>query len=289
MKDIEDSAPLEWLHITGGEPFLFQGNLREIIEAGKEYGVSNIGTATNTFWAVSREVAVDTLSVMKKAGMTGLCVSADYFHQAHIPLERVRNALHATKYLNLNGHSYVTRCFIGSRETECLENRETGVIIDEIEDCGIPVAEVPLRQLGRGARYESSNECQLEGPCEELCICLGETGPRAPQMVYVDACGLVQICYGLTIGTLEKRSLRGILTGYDSSQDVVIDTIARIGPAGLLPLAERSGYQRKQSYVNKCHLCYDVRTFLVPYHPSTLSPLECYPRPWRKTDVKSQD
>lgn len=287
LEDIKDYVKLEWLHITGGEPFLFQQNLTEIIKIGKRYGITNIGTVSNAFWATSREIAVEILSKLKDAGLTGLCVSADYFHQLGVPLDRVKNVIYAMKYLNLNGHSYIVSCFIGSRKTKCrenkkeeiIQNKETEKIINEIKEiCGpIPIAEVYVRPIGRGSTYGNWDNGIIEGYCDELCVCLGDIGPMKPQMVYIDCYKLVQICYGIIIGNVNKKSFKNVLTEYDSSQNIIIDTITQNGPIGLLSLAENFGYKRKNTYLNKCHLCYDTRKFLTPFYPNILSPRECYP------------
>ena len=209
LDDIQDIFHLEWLHVTGGEPFLFQNSLMEIIKIGKDHGISNIGTVTNAFWATSRDIAIRLLDKFKDAGLTGLCVSADSFHQAYIPLERIKNAIHAMKYLNLNGHSFVVSCFIGPTKRDSPQDKKTLAILEELKDFGIPLAEVFVRPLGKGLSvYGYGDNGSIDGPCEELCVCLGDIGFQEPQMVYVDPYGFVQICYGLTAGSIKKKSFK---------------------------------------------------------------------------------
>jgi len=56
----------------------------------------------------------------------------------------------------------------------------------------------------------------------------------------------------------------------------IVDALREQGPVGLLRLAEACGYQREE-YVQKCHLCWQVRKFLRPHHPDIPRPAEAYP------------
>ena len=61
------------------------------------------------------------------------------------------------------------------------------------------------------------------------------------------------------------------------------------GPIGLTRISEASGFVlREGGYVDKCHLCQDVRTYLRPLFPDVLCPDNYYPpMPNRETSDNS--
>jgi hypothetical protein len=73
----------------------------------------------------------------------------------------------------------------------------------------------------------------------------------------------VDVCWHLSIGNAKETPLSRIITEYDWQRNPLIKALAEEGPMGLLkrqkPLARRFD---KSEYVNKCHLCVEVRKHL---------------------------
>ena len=102
-------STMEWISISGGEPFLFPEMLKEIISSAAKAGL-HTECVTNCFWAETETAAVKTLQTLKHAGLEVLNISADDFHQEHLPFEYVGNCYRASLRLGLKP---VIMCTVG--------------------------------------------------------------------------------------------------------------------------------------------------------------------------------
>lgn len=84
------------LALTGGEPFYNLENLGQIADYARRRGFI-VSVVTNTFWATSREAALDTLRNLPAIQM--LSFSTDVYHQKAIPLDCIKNAIWAARKL----------------------------------------------------------------------------------------------------------------------------------------------------------------------------------------------
>ncbi|MCL6451396.1 MAG: radical SAM protein, partial [Acetobacteraceae bacterium] len=82
---IEDSARYrlyERVVATGGEPFLYPGELAALARSARENGVG-FRVVTSAFWATSKKVAKERLKALGRE--TQVAVSADAYHQEYVP------------------------------------------------------------------------------------------------------------------------------------------------------------------------------------------------------------
>lgn len=86
--------------ITGGEPFLDLGLLRDVIAHGTALG-ADVSCVSNGYWATSPEKARTLLTDLKRAGLGLLAVSTSRFHQQFVKLQRVERALRAARDIGL--------------------------------------------------------------------------------------------------------------------------------------------------------------------------------------------
>jgi MoaA/NifB/PqqE/SkfB family radical SAM enzyme len=91
---------VRWISFTGGEPLLLPEMLRRLIGYASEKGLKT-ECVTNCFWASTEEEALMHLGRLKDAGLDVINISADDFHQRHIPFDRVRNCYRAAERLGL--------------------------------------------------------------------------------------------------------------------------------------------------------------------------------------------
>ena len=82
--------------ITGGEPFLYFQRLLQVVEACRTQ-VLRPTVFTSAYWATSGEIAAGKLKQLAHAGLTGITVSTDEYHQERVPLANVSRVLHAAK------------------------------------------------------------------------------------------------------------------------------------------------------------------------------------------------
>ena len=86
----------------------------------------------------------------------------------------------------------------------------------------------------------------------------------------------MSFCGGMTIGKAEEVLEEGI----DFERKIILKMLSR-SVGEFLQWAENLGYKRKKEYINKCHICLDIRKFLVVEKGmefEELQPVEFYKR-----------
>ncbi len=94
IADARKLRSLESISITGGEPFLFFSDLREIIGFARSLGLSS-EVVTNSFWATSHDAALARLRELQHLGLRRFVTSLDEYHAEFVAPTRVRNAVRA--------------------------------------------------------------------------------------------------------------------------------------------------------------------------------------------------
>lgn len=278
---LEQVKGIEWVSIHGGEPFIYFDTLVGIVKRAKELEIGDIWVMTNCYWARTDKVAQNKLSVLKDAGCTHIWISADAFHQAFIPLERVKTTLKAARSLNFP-NIIVNSLFLGDERDDNDYNNRTRRIISDLGDMEDVITKwesfsigVSLSVVGRAA--EKLTPClKKKGVPGGGCILPPYLGGdlKNPQAFEVDSFGWVLLCPGVSVGNAKKKLLSTIIEEYDPSTIPVLEKIGEEGPKGLLKEAVAKGFKPGQ-YVDECHLCYEVRKFLRGDYP-TLVPEICY-------------
>ena len=86
--------------------------------------------------------------------------------------------------------------------------------------------------------------------------------------------GMATNCSGVIIGDARETTLAQLHSDPDWSQNDILRTLADHGPVGLLDMAPE--FEPRETYAQKCELCWEVRSHLAPSYPETLAPPECY-------------
>lgn len=100
IKSSEKVKSIEEIGITGGEAFLNYPMLLDLIEYISQVG-KRASIMTNGFWANDYEVTYNKLKKLKEKGLYSIGTSCDYFHLKYIPIENLKNLLHASKELSI--------------------------------------------------------------------------------------------------------------------------------------------------------------------------------------------
>ncbi|MFB0557787.1 MAG: radical SAM/SPASM domain-containing protein [Candidatus Bathyarchaeia archaeon] len=249
---------VEWISFTGGEPFLLPETLASLVGYASERGF-HTECVTNCFWAETKNDAFVCLEELMGAGLDAINISADDFHQRHIPFERVGNCYEAAKSLGLK---IIIMC--ASAKSSKLRIRDIAKLLGEegIHVIGEGRLRGPLSALavetgfvpvGRGAEIPEEEwligEGAIEGPCGDVLRDVG-IAPSGRVLPCCSAAGQVEEA---TLGNARVNGLREIVES--ACKNPVFRALSRDGPAGL---AESHGVSLKEGYVNRCHLCYDV-------------------------------
>jgi MoaA/NifB/PqqE/SkfB family radical SAM enzyme len=239
---------------TGGEPFYDLQRLKAALAFTDSRGM--LPTAvTNAFWAESRERALEVLKELSELRV--ISVSADGYHQAQIPFERVQNALLAAKELGLVYDAAV--CTEDENDPEYLRLlSRLEQVIDKDR-----ISTITTFPGGRAlARIKSFHyEMTTERPAT---ACTGASTPTVFPDGRVYACiGPVidlKTCHPLLLGNLKEKPLAEMLDA--AEVNLVVHLLRVWGPGRLLALLEEKGYGAKlpRLFVKNgmCNLCYSL-------------------------------
>ena len=253
---------------TGGEPLLKMHDVKQAIGYAHQHRLWT-RIVTNSFWATTPDVALRTLGDLKQAGLCEINLSCDDLHQEHIPLERVRNAFHAAKKLDLPiliAHKQVKNGritpesiadFLGVELTEYKEGEENPTTNLYSSSLTVPVGHganpidpdddiiYPSSESAWSAPCSGILSSIIISPAKEVRICCGMIDQRVPE---------------LTVGSLYEQTLAEIVC--QANTDLIANWLALEGPYGIMSFIREKEPQIdfQKRYVNHCHLCNDLFT-----------------------------
>jgi len=238
------------LGFSGGEPFLLQNDLVEIVRFARTFQPLRIECNTAVYWANSVKAARYRLQPLRDAGLDRLTISTDDFHTEFIRLENVQIALEVAQEVGLDVvlNSVVTK-----------KTRSQADI---------------LQALGQAAANVEHSEwaCQPSGVATDF-IPLGDLflEPGIPQ----DACpapnfvirpeGDAYFCCSpsgwkpeLNLGNARHEPLDLLWSRFCGRE--LNHILMQEGPCGFIPAIERDGRRQllHTHYVDVCHLCHHI-------------------------------
>ena len=274
---------LTGIHIGGGEPLLRPKLIAYTIKKLNEYLVPIEYVETNAFWCYNDERTEATFNLLKEAGLHSILVSISPFHLEYVPREKTDRAIRiGKKVFGPNQVIIYTEFF--HRQFAELDPKQTVPLEDYITAIGaenapmtfaseynlIPNGRVPVQLGDQFARQPAS-------------AFWGETCKReitSPYHIHIDLYGhyISGLCAGISLGS--AFDLESIYGGLDLSQRPILTMLYEEGVQALFKWAvEQHGYKElSEGYIAKCHLCLDIRRFLVSKqcgYPE-LAPIEFY-------------
>jgi len=257
IDQISKIPSVEWVSFTGGEPFLMPETLRNLIMYTSEKGLKT-ECVTNCSWAESGERAENILKRLVDAGLDFINLSADDFHQRHIPFSRIRNCYEAAKKIGLR---MVIMCAV-SKSSELTVDRiarllgEDDIRIiggEEIEAPAALAVETGFLPVGRGEAIPESEWVVGREPADGPCGAVLRDVAIAPGGVLLPCCSVAGVLGSVRLGNVGKESL-GALISKAWGRDV-FRVLSQEGPAGL---RRRMDLEERVDYVNRCHACVDA-------------------------------
>ena len=213
------------------------------------------GAVSNAYWATAPEDALLWLRPLAEAGLSDLLLSEDAHHWSGEGT-LVRNAAAAAAELGINTGTIVIRDAPDSVEASPSAK-------------GATIKGGAVRFRGRAATLTDG----LPGrPWNELDTCPHEE-LISPKRVHIDPFGYVHLCQGLAIGNLFSTPLAALLARYEPERHPICGRLLSGGPAAL---AREYALPHAESYVDECHLCYEMRALLRSRFPEYLAPDQMY-------------
>lgn len=249
------------VHIGGGEPLLDPAGLSEVLAAAAESGEGIEYVETNSAWFRDLDSAVELLAGLRGRGMPALLVSLSPFHNEAIPFRQVKGVMEACRRAGVRVLPWVMDFY---DELESLGDERPHALAEFRERFGGDyLRNLPRRywvHLGGRAAYTFAGVYGLSpladvlarsGPCRELVN---------TSHFHVDLYGnyVPELCAGLAF----PADLLGKTLPEDEYP--LLNLLYSQGVAGLLDLArERAGFRPAEGYLNKCHLCLEIRRYLA--------------------------
>lgn len=253
--DKASRAGVEWISLTGGEPMLFPLLVENIVEHASRLGMRT-ELVTNCNWAKSTETASSTLRSLINAGLNVVNVSADDFHQAFVPFDRVAHVYAAAKRLGLK---IVVMSALSNGSSRLADF--AAKLGDEIPPPGEANSHAAIgiesgfTPIGRGSslplREWHTETYSLTGGCRAVLRDLGvkHNGEVLP------CCSASATIPKFSLGKLDVIELGELLDKAWAAD--IFKVLSKKGPIGLL------NEPTEGIYVNKCHLCSKVVNSLL--------------------------
>ena len=249
---------MEWISFTGGEPFLLPEMLQSLIAYASERSLMT-ECVTNCFWAVTEKEAERRLEGLMDVGLDVINISADDFHQHHIPFDRVRNCYESAKHLGLK----ITIMCAVARSSK-LRVREVARLLGDhgiqiVRDKALKKApsalaiETGFIPVGRAAEIPEDEwligDGPLDGPCKAVLrdIAIDPSGKVLP------CCSVAGLTEVAEVGNVKQVRLKKLID--EAGRRVLFKVLSEEGPRGL---QRRLGLRCRENFVNRCHLCYTV-------------------------------
>jgi MoaA/NifB/PqqE/SkfB family radical SAM enzyme len=263
------------IHITGGEPFLYWQRLCEILTEAKKQNLTPVDLVeTNAFWATDEKIITGRLKLLNELGIRKFKISTDPFHQEYVPIEPVRRLTQlATEILGPDCIQVRWRKYLENpTDFTALSNQQKKQIyIDAMHDYQCRFTGRAAGKLAQLVASETLDSISTQNCKSDF---LGAKG------VHIDPFGNVfsGTCSGIIFGNVNQTPLHNIWTDFHPDNNPIIKTLFEKGPAGLVDLAQKEGFNESKLYATKCHLCTNIRSCLLKkdIEPTTIGPSNCY-------------
>jgi len=250
------------VHVGGGEPFLNPEGLKMVAKTALCKGVHIEYVETNSSWYRDRESACQILTPLKEYGVYALLVSMSPFHNEHIPFYKVKGVIEACHDVGMNIFPWLQEFY---PEIDSFDDKTTHGIGEYEKRYGRDyLSGLPSRywiHLG-GRALMTFARVFMKLSFEEI-LSFNRSGCLELLDVshfHFDLWGnyIPGLCSGLAI---QCDDLGKPLS---PEKYPFLCTLFQKGVGGLLDLvSNRYNFKPSQEYISKCHLCFDIRRYLV--------------------------
>jgi organic radical activating enzyme len=266
------------VHIEGGEPFLYPRQLADVVSILHQNGIGIEHIATNASWYRNSRDTNLLLKKLQENGLRTLLVKVSAFQNEFIPLNKVFRLNEAADKLGIkvliwDSESYPEVASFDASKTHTLKEYQKKFGDDYIQKLA---SRFTLALSGRAYNLYSKymNKMPLNEILANGASCHQEFATK--HHFHIDLYG--NFIFPFTKGlTVKIEDLSKML---DQDKYPFLSVILTEGLQGLLQIAVRKyHFIPQQEYISKCHLCYDIRAYLVKnqnINSPDLQPVELY-------------
>jgi organic radical activating enzyme len=258
---------LEWLgcqsvHLEGGEPFLYP---EELLRAVKQINNSKIyleHIVTNGSWYQNQKSTRILLKQLKEYGLRRLLLKVSPFQNENIPLNKVNHVAQEAEKLGINVMIWDNEVY---PEVASFDRSTTHSLNQYLKKFGPDY----MKKLAEcfnvtfaGRTFDAYEKYLNKYPVANIlnnyspCI---DSFPTQHHF-HVDLYG--NFIFSHTNGVAQH--IDDVGKPIDPRKYPYLSILTHGGIPGLYKLAtQKYGFKPKTEYISKCHLCYDIRRFLV--------------------------
>lgn len=250
------------VHIGGGEPFLDPEMLIKIVETANRCGISIEYIETNSSWYKDRDSACRIIYDLLEAGIDTLLVSISPFHNEFIPFRKVKGLIAACNDTGMQVFPWIADFANDIME---FDENSTHSLNEYSERFGSNYLKQLIYRYSltmRGRPLETFKKVLEHYPTGTI---VNQAGKSCSELANVshfhfDLYGnyIPGLCTGLAINVDD--------IGAELPEDEYhfLNLLYRKGIKSLLAYAqEKFGFQPQEKYISKCHICGDIRRYLV--------------------------
>ena len=268
------------IHIAGGECMLYWDELIRSIELARQHSAQPHFIETNCSFAVDEAIVRQRLERLRSLAVDGLFLSADPYHQAHVPAENVVRVRDVADDVFGPENVWGTRAALEEiRDFEQIA-RDEARLADHVR-------RHPPRFVGTA--YKSLSRFVEQYAIDDLPAGHGwrfpHDGPdcavdfQADKIweLHIDPYDNIQTNCGVILGKANEIKIVQLLADGPANANPISRMLADAGPIGLAHWArDQHSFTLPDRVPDKCALCYVTRKFLRPLYPTILGPDEVY-------------
>ena len=249
------------LHIGGGEPFLNTKGLKAVLKAAQEENMQIEYVETNSSWYKNHDSACHVLEDLQESGLSRVLVSISPFHNEYIPFYKVKGVIAACRDTGVSVFPWIYDFY---NDIDSFPDDQTNPLSQYIETFGSHYLKKVFQKywIHPGGRALTSftdlyGKKNAEHIIEDTtpCIELANTSHFHFDLYENYIPGL---CSGTQIHSEDMGH------PLPENRYPFLHVLYNKGINGLYQIAaEEFGFVPKEKYVSKCHLCLDIRRFLV--------------------------
>ena len=234
---------------TGGEAFVCYDTLKECMAYAKNLGL-NSSVVTNGFWAKDESKTRKIFQELTNAGLTGMALSADIYHQKYVPIQCIKNILRVSKEFNVKIQIRIMKLKDDDSFHQTIEKLRPEIY-------GFQINTNPFYPVGNAAKLFPADKF-IRNYKSETAICPFDKSIVAMFNGDILMC-CSQFCYFLPIlkiGKFGKTSIKKAVENI-SDNDFIYVMFSR-GLGWYAKLAKNINFPVEDYYCAPCHLCYEL-------------------------------
>ncbi len=251
------------LHIGGGEPFFNMNSLKNTLKAAQQEGIGIEYVETNSSWYKDHSSACRTLEELQKLSMHRLLISISPFHNEYVPFNKVKGVIAACKDVGISPFPWI---FDFYREVDSFPDNQPHAFSEYTQ------------KFGRHYLKKVFQRYWIHPGGRALTTFIEQYGQKSVEDLVNDNSPCIELENTIHFHfDLYENYIPGLCSGIQvHSSDI---GSGKPAPAGKYPFlhilynngiqgfyrvaAEEFGFVPQEKYASKCHLCLEIRKFLV--------------------------